>query len=352
MSSVKSLLEQAIPSVFPGAVVGTFSTQPNSKTWWAGTLGGEDDPTPVRENTMYDVASITKSIPTSSLALKLWEMGKLDLDEPIIHFFPHIQGEHAAKVTIRHLLHNTAYFPQRLSRLKNLSPEELHDFLVHVPVVGPPGEVFSYSNTSSILLTWIMKSITEKTLEELSQQYFFDPLGMVDSTFQLKPVDLIRTAPSEKDIWREKDLRGEVHDESAWILSSTMGAVGSAGLFSTVPDLIRFGQMLLQDGQWREQTIFQKETVDLLKTADTLPNGDLVCLGWEWRPWVWAGDDISQTSIGKTGFTGCSFILDWERKQGIVILSNATYPSRPENREALQAFRREITSLIFQSRQV
>jgi CubicO group peptidase (beta-lactamase class C family) len=349
MLTPEDLLTQNVTTLFPGGVVGTVDVLGQSQTWCSGTLGGETDTTPVTANTLYDVASITKSIPTSCVALKLWEQEKLDLDEPIVKYFPHIQGGHAAKVTITDLLQNTVLFPQQLSRLKNLSAQELHDVLTHSQVVGQPGEIFAYSNTNSILLTWIIKEITGQTLEQLSQKFFFGPLQMNSTTWQ-PSLNGSNIAPSEHDPWRGRDIRGEVHDESAWVLSAQYGAVGSAGLFSTVPDLLHFGLMLLQEGQWQNQTILQPETIIKLKQPHQLKSGEFVCLGWEWRPWIWAGDELSTLAIGKTGFTGCSFLLDWTAGKVVVILSNTTYPTRPPNREALNAFRRQVITQLLQNK--
>jgi len=351
MLAIEELLNHNVPSVFPGVVVGVIDAHGQTKTWCAGTLAGESDPTPVKANTIYDVASITKSIPTSSVALKLWEQGRLDLEESIIKYLPHIQGEHAAKVTIADLLQNTVLFPQQLSRLKNLSAQELHDAITHSQVIGLPREVFAYSNTNSILLTWIIKEITGQTLEQLSQEMFFEPLHMNNTTWKPTQNDP-KIAPSEHDSWRGRDIRGEIHDESAWVLATEYGAVGSAGLFSTVPDLLKFGTMLLQQGQWQDQTIFQPKTLEKLKQPHQLKSGEFVCLGWEWRPWLWAGDELSTQAIGKTGFTGCSFLLDWKREKSIVILSNATYPSRPQERETLNAFRRLIITQLLSNEEI
>ena len=112
---------------------------------------------PVTNDTVYDVALGTKTIPTSSLALRLWQDGLLDWDERVIEFVPTLQGEFADQVTIRDLMEQTVYFPQSLARLKNVSAEELHDFIAHSLVAGPPGEVYQYNNTSSILLGWILE---------------------------------------------------------------------------------------------------------------------------------------------------------------------------------------------------
>lgn len=327
--------------------MGVVDKQDRTQIWCAGSLAGENDLTPVSQSTVYDVASISKSIPTSCAALKLWEQGRLDLDEPLITFFPKVQGEYAARATITDLLQNTVLFPQQLSRLKNLSAQELHDVLTHSQIIGHPGEIFAYSNTNSILLTWILTQITGQTLEQLSQEFFFDPLQMTNTSWKPTPNDP-KIAPSEHDPWRGRGIRGEVHDESAWVLAKEYGAVGSAGLFSTVPDLLKFGAMLLNQGSWHDQAIFQPETLKKLQQPRQLKTGEFVCLGWEWRPWTWAGDELSTQAIGKTGFTGCSFLVDWEAEKAIVILSNATYPTRPESREPLNAFRRQVISELLQ----
>ncbi len=356
--------------LFPGGVVALVKPESPSEFWTTGQLSSEPESPTVTPDTVFDIASITKTLPTASLALKLWELNQLAWDEPVIEYVPTLQGEFAGLVTIRDLMEQTVYFPQSLARLKNVSASELHDFVSHSLVAGPPGDLYQYNNTASILLGWIIEKKTKRKLADLAQEYFFDPLAMNRTTFYpkklFKPTELKNIiAPSEHDEWRGGDVQGEVHDESAWVLSEQFGPVGSAGLFSTANDLAKWLKMLLSSGLGEglaegiaesltenEKPIFQPETIELIKQGRLLESGQLVGLGWEWHPTTWGGTSISDQTIGKTGFTGCSILIDWKMNIGLVILSNATYPQRPDDRSSVNIFRSQIISASLQLFQV
>jgi CubicO group peptidase (beta-lactamase class C family) len=346
------LLQQHYEShLFPGCVVGTVTKNKNGverHIWKIGHFTDESTSHEVSENTIYDCASVTKSIPTASLAWKLHEEGIVDFDEKIIDFFPHVHGLHAHRVTIQHLLDYTVVFPHRLSRMKALSAQEMRDVLEHSNIDGPPGEYFAYSNTASILLGWILELKRGEKLDTLAHRYFFEPLQMNDSVFTISKEQRKRIPPTEIDDWRGGVVQAQVHDESAWILSREYGPVGAAGLFSTVPDLLNFVEMMLGDGVFRGKHILSADTIRAWQNSRQIKSGQNICSGWEWRPSHWAGESLSPTSIGKNGFTGCSVVVDWEKQTGVVILSNAIYPQRPENRRKLNQFRSEVMSACLQ----
>lgn len=344
------LTEAHLAGLFPGAAVAVVAPHRAPRIWVTGRLTPDPLSPKVTPHTVYDVASVTKTLPTASLALLLWQEGKLQLEAPVTTFFPTLQGEAIADLKVRHLLEQTVFFPQSLARLKNLSPEELRDSVLHSSVAGIPGQVYQYNNTSSILLGWIIEQVAQASLAQLAQEQLFTPLHLALTSFTPQSLPDVASqataiAPSEEDAWREGDVLGEVHDESAWVLSHAFGPVGSAGLFSTVTDGARFLQLLLQDGEWEGQTIFAPATLEQLRQGRQLPNGQRVGLGWEWRPTAWAGETLSRQAIGKSGFTGCCLLLDWAKQRGVVIFSNATYPHRPDDRSALQRFRSDVISL-------
>jgi CubicO group peptidase (beta-lactamase class C family) len=138
-------------------------------------------------------------------------------------------------------------------------------------------------------------------------------------------------------------IQGEVHDESAWALP---WAVGSAGLFSTVPDLLTFLSMLLNGGTWKGVRFFSEGTIQSMSTNQIARLGSCTGLGWELNQPHYMGEHCSDHSIGKTGFTGCMCLCDLGQGTGIVLLSNCTYPRRKPDKELINSVRRDIADII------
>jgi CubicO group peptidase (beta-lactamase class C family) len=155
-------------------------------------------------------------------------------------------------------------------------------------------------------------------------------------------------APSEMDNWRGKKIYGEIHDESAWVLRKIM-VPGSAGLFSTVPDLLNFLQMLLNGGTFNNHRILSEKTVSSIPVNQI--SGIKKCggLGWELNQLRFMGMFSSNHTIGKTGFTGCMILCDMDIGAGLAFLSNATYPHRPKNNDCINMLRREVADTVFRA---
>jgi CubicO group peptidase (beta-lactamase class C family) len=151
-------------------------------------------------------------------------------------------------------------------------------------------------------------------------------------------------APTEIDCWRGGVVQGEVHDESAWALNRP---VGSAGLFSTVPDLLTFLCMLLNRGTWKGVRFFSEESIQAMGTNQIAHIGSCTGLGWELNQPRYMGKNCSDWCIGKTGFTGCVFLCDLDKGMGMVLLSNSTFPQRNNNQEAINSVRRDVADIVF-----
>jgi CubicO group peptidase (beta-lactamase class C family) len=154
-----------------------------------------------------------------------------------------------------------------------------------------------------------------------------------------------RIVPTEIDPWRGRVVQGEVHDESAYTLSRVM-VPGSAGLFSTAPDLLNFLDMLLAGGVWGGRRFFSERMIRRMSTNQAGPIGACTGLGWELFQRSFMGARCSGRTIGKTGFTGCSCVCDLERGVGIVILSGYTYPRRKSTRGPIDEVRRDIADIV------
>ena len=324
-SDIKVRAEKAIAEkVFPGCVIGVVKKSGEREVLPFGHFIYEAD-IPVHEDTMYDLASVTKSIPTASLALNFLKQGKFDLSDPVKKYVPELQNDHGA--TIEHLLTYAVHGIQ-MSTLKDKRPEELSEYIFSYGFDAPPGK-FEYTNLPAFLLGIILERVGGSILPALANEDLFGPLRMKDTTFF--PRDKVRVAPTEIDEAGE-EIRGIVHDESARVFARAHRAVGHAGLFSTAPDILNFFESLLQ------------------LTYPNVVEGAQKGLGWQLdQPWF-MGTGCGPHTFGKTGFTGTSVVCDVERGIAFVILSNRTYPKRPPDatsiRSAINVFRADIADII------
>jgi CubicO group peptidase (beta-lactamase class C family) len=323
--------------MFPGAVAGWINVHGQSEV---AVIGHESTPDSalVTPHTIYDVASLTKSICTATLAHWLVEQGRWSWDDLLTTWLPEYIGEAKNKITLGHLVSFGVPFTLRLSRLKNLSAAEIWDHITAASVTGPLGEHPISSNITSVLLGRAIENATGETLPNLSQRILWHPLGMADTSFS--PPLSASIAPSEKDPWRHGDVRGVVHDESAYVLRELFTA-GSAGLFSTVPDLLKYCHALLLAGRGEPSPFpLNQETVQSFG-KNVFPESTPGSYGWELdAEWM---EGAPKHTFGKTGFTGCSVVINLESGRAGVILSNATYPTRPADRSQLNIMRQKFS---------
>lgn len=328
--SIKNRIIQAIKDkIFPGCVVGIVRKNGQKIVIPFGKFTYEKSSKIITQNSIFDVASITKSIPTSSLALKLVGEGKLNLDDKVIKYISELKNLDREKIMIKHLLTQTLDFGLRLSDLKDNVPEEILNVIFTTELKSKPGNKFSYTNAASILLGIVIERIYKDKLDKLADKYFFKPLNMTRTTFHpLKLFDKNEIVPTEFDPWRGRLIQGEVHDESAYSLNKKM-VVGSAGLFSTAPDLLSFLEMVLNNDNLNK--LAQKG------------------LGWELNQPRYMGKYATKETFGKTGFTGCVVICNVEKEVGLVILSNYVYPQRKKDVELINKVRRDISDIVFKN---
>ncbi len=316
--AVEERVERAIAErTFPGCVIGLLRTDGSREIVPFGRLT-YDEGEPVREDTVYDLASVTKSIPLSSLALELMAEGRFSLGHTVKMFIPELQNDYGA--TIEDLLRYRVQGP-RLSELAAMSVEEMTAHIYESGFSGPPGEP-KYSNLPALLLGIVLERATGERLDVLARKMFFEPLGMQRTTFFPKAKDC---APTE--IVDGAELCGIVHDESARVFAREGRAVGHAGLFSAAGDLLTFCSALI-GGAYPH-----------------IVDGALCGLGWQTD-----GDFLGANPtgrFGKTGFTGTSVALDTKRGIALVILSNRTYPKRPPDGRTVNDSRRVVADIVF-----
>ena len=312
---------------------------------------GAKSPT-VKPTTMYDIASLTKVVATTTLVAKLAEGDfavPLDLDAKIERYLPEWAGgpqpEWRHRVTVRHLLTHTSGLPafKEYWRTSKSKPDTLTKIFAE-PLEYEPGTKEIYSDLGIILMAEIIERLTGKTLDDLSKDFIFSPLGMRDSMYKPPKKLWPQIAPTEIDNqYRHRLIQGEVHDENAYAIG---GVSGHAGVFSTVPDLAAFCQMLLNGGVYAHQRILRRATVAQFTTPQQLSGGTRT-LGWAVpTPGGLSGNYFSAHSFGHTGFTGTSIWIDPDRQLFVVFLTNRVHPTR-ENQK-IQQVRRDLHDAVMQ----
>lgn len=345
---IRNKIIQAIEKkIFPACVVGVVKNDGDRFVIPGGKFTFCANARTVKEDTIFDIASITKSIPTSSLALKLIDEGKLKVEDKLINFIPEFRNSDRENVLIKHLLTQTLDYGFRLSEYKDKTPEEILNVIFTTNFKSKPGTKFFYTNATSILLGLVIERIFNDSLDKLSEKYFFQPLKMTNTMFEpLRKFKKEEIVPTEIQEWRGGLIQGEVHDESAYALKKKM-IVGSAGIFSTVPDILNFLEMLLNNGSLYGKKYFSPEIIKQIQTNQLTDIGQRAGLGWELNQPRYMGKYCSEKTFGKTGFTGCVCVCDIERGVGFVILSNYTYPIRKPDALLINKFRSDIANIIF-----
>jgi CubicO group peptidase (beta-lactamase class C family) len=282
----------------------------------------------VKTNTIFDLASLTKVIATTTIAMILYEQGHLPLNRKVVDILPEFQGTQKDLVTVRHLLthtHGLVGWKQFYINLKG--KERIVREICRTDLNSPPGIQYVYSDLGMILLQRIIETITHKSLDFLVKEYITGPLHM-DRTFYKPDTSWFgEIAPTEFCEWRQVLVRGFVHDENAYAMG---GVSGHAGLFSTVEDLSIFCQMYLNGGIFNDQRILQLETIDLFTQRQNLVKGSTRALGWDTRSEEnsMAGDYMSMRAYGHSGFTGTTIWIDPENNVFVIFLTNRVYPTR------------------------
>jgi uncharacterized protein YbbC (DUF1343 family)/CubicO group peptidase (beta-lactamase class C family) len=285
-------------------------------------------PEPMTVDTIFDLASLTKVVATTSSLMKLFEEGKFRLNDRVTQYLPEFQGG-KSDITIRNLFTHFSGMPPDLVLNPPWSGYQtgIHKALVEKPN-GPPGEHFVYSDINFILLGELVHRLSGQMLNDYAREHVFLPWGMRETTFQ-PPASLIpRIAPTERDGPNGVPLRGVVHDETARYMG---GVAGHAGLFSTADDLARFCEMLLQKGALDGTRLFSALTVEKFTSPQSPADQPIVRgLGWDIDSPLSGnrGDLFPIGSYGHTGFTGTSIWIDPVSHTYVILLANSVHPFR------------------------
>ena len=286
--------------------------------------GGEIDVTPT---TLFDIASLTKVVATTTTAMLLYERGLLDLDAPISAVIPEFlsakpRDPRRHEVTLRMLLTHSSGLPayEKLF-LKALTRDELLHAAFTTPLTADPASRAAYSDIGFIILGAALDRISGEPLDRFSQLEIFGPLAMTNTTFNPPSAQRAQIPPTADDrTFRHRILQGEVQDENASILG---GVAPHAGLFSTAEDLAKFAHAMLQGGA----PTLRPETVALFTRRESAPAATSRALGWDTpaQP-SQSGKYFGPESYGHLGYTGASLWIDPTRQFSVTLLTNRTWP--------------------------
>ncbi len=328
--SLRVVLDRAITDgAFPGAYAAVGTADGVLAEYGAGRLDA-DDATRPDASTVWDLASLTKVVGTTSAVMQLVGTGRVALDTPVVRYLPAWTASGAERITVRQLLTHSAGLPawRALYKEAATSAEAERQLFATAPDTIP-GVRYLYSDLGFILLGKLVEQVTGERLDRYTSRHVFEPLGMRDTRYLPPAGWRARIAPTEIDPWRQRKIRGEVHDENAARLD---GISGHAGLFASGHDLSRFAQSLLAGGRLGATRVFDSVTV---AAFTTLQNAGVSrrALGWE-TPTGGnsSGTLMSARAFGHTGFTGTSLWMDPARGMYVLLLTNRVNPTR-ENRK-------------------
>tara|TARA_Y100000996_G_scaffold7652_1_gene6490 strand:+ start:8958 stop:11783 length:2826 start_codon:yes stop_codon:yes gene_type:complete len=326
------LIKEAInDSIFPGAQVFISKGDKVLANIGFGTLGYDVNSEKVNKNTIYDVASLTKVLSTTPIIMKFIEKKRLDIDYLISDFYEEYNTPNKRQITIRNLLTHTSGLKSYIEYYKysDFDRNKVINDIVTQPLEYSKESKTVYSDLGFILLMDIIEKTTNSKLDHLSDKYLYKPLGM-KNTFFNPPLELNNNiAPTENDkYFRNKLLKGVVHDENAYLLD---GISGHAGLFSTAEDIGLYSKMLIDGGYYLGQRYFSQKIIKEFTQKQDITVGSDFALGWDTPSQNGkssAGDYLSHSSFGHLGFTGTSMWLDPENKIIVILLTNRVYPTR------------------------
>ena len=329
---VDNIINRAIKDkAFPGCVVLVWKEGKIIYEKPFGHFTYEINSREVQKNTIYDLASLTKVVATTTAAMICYDRKLLSLDDPVTKYIPSFNTNGKENITIKNLLlHNSGLPAWKKLYGQGLSAEDIIREIYSSELEYKPGTKYVYSDLGMIILGKIIEKVSGTSLDKFCKDEIFVPLEM-NSTFFV-PSDSIKQycAPTEKDdYWRMKTLQGEVHDETSSLLG---GVAGNAGLFSTAEDISRLITVLMNNGRSGGSEFIKSSTIDMFikKYSDESTRA----LGWDTKSDSGSsvGKYFSKNSFGHTGFTGTSIWADPERNLFVVFLTNRVYPTRKNSK--------------------
>lgn len=344
---VDAMLAQAVAQhAFPGGVVvvGRASGVVHARA--VGRLSWNTASEPVRLDTIYDLASLTKFVATAMAAMVLVDQGRLDLDAPVSKYLASFTTYGGDRARIRDLLAHSAGFPAWAPLYKDVrGPAAYLSRIAQMEPEYEPGTRSLYSDLGMIVLGAVIERVTGEGLDSWTAEHVFVPLRMTDTRFRPGAQLGARIAPTSECPWRGRMIHGEVRDENAYAMG---GVAGHAGLFSTAPDLARLAEALLGVGVGSGPGLVRAETVARF-TRVSEASGSVRTLGGEMaRADQWAGTLWSERAYGHTGLTGTALWIDPTNNAFLVFLTNSgpAAEGAPTFREVRRRLSDQVLSIL------
>jgi CubicO group peptidase (beta-lactamase class C family) len=331
------ILEDAIAArAFPGCAFGVLVGDDVVLQGALGRFTYEGNAPAVAAETVFDVASLTKVVATTATAMLLVQRRQLELETPLGELLPgfvvgRAPGDLARTVQLRHLLAHNSGLPGYVEFFRTATtPAELFRACLEQQLQATPGTRAEYSDPGFILLGKALEVLIREDLDTWTRREVFQPLGMAATGFCPSPAMRTAIPPTEEDLtFRHRRIQGEVQDENAWVLN---GVAGHAGLFSNVPDLLRFAGEILRSarsaGSEENPSLFNSAVLKQFAKRQS-PEGSSRALGWDTpsQPSS-SGKHFTRHSIGHLGYSGCSLWIDLDAAVAVALLTNRTWPDR------------------------
>lgn len=328
---------------FPGAVVLVWKEGQTIFEKAYGNFTYDLTSPKVKTNTIYDLASLTKVVATTTAAMICYDRNLISLDDRVTKFIPEFGENGKENITIKNLMiHNSGLPAWKKFYGRDLKYDDVINEIYSSQLEYKPGEKTVYSDLGIITLGKIIEKVTGMTLDIFCRDEIFFPLKM-NSTF-FNPNDSLKIfcAPTETDnYWRMKTLQGEVHDETSAMLN---GVAGHAGLFSTADDLAKLMSVLINKGKFEQKQFIKQSTIELFTKRYSAESTRAI--GWDTKSdsGSSAGKYFSKNSFGHTGYTGTSIWADPERNLFVVFLTNRVYPTRENTK--IQKIRPQLHNAV------
>ena len=354
IETIKDLFKEAVnDTAFPGGVI---LAAKDGKIFLHEAFGFHtySKNKPVSKGNIFDLASITKAVSTTSAIMKLVDENKINLEDKVIRYLPEFIGKQKShypqkrNTTIRHLITHTGGLPpfKQYFKIEGTRQTRIDSIFNTEPITGLSDSTI-YSDVGLIILGKVIESITNNSLDVFIDSVVFSPLGMSSTFYNPLPIKANRVVPTENSKFHNKLIKGFVHDENA---HSIGGVAGHAGLFSTAKDLAIFSQMMLNGGRYGWKRIFNEETVLEFTSRTQMIQSTSYGLGWDTPSGKSSGGIyLSDSSFGHTGYTGTSLWIDKENQLFVILLTNAVHPDRSYKKKSYFDWRQRLHSSVYES---
>jgi CubicO group peptidase (beta-lactamase class C family) len=334
-SALDALMNHGIKEkVFPGAVA-LINYQ--GKTIYHKPFGRYtyDTTSPlITKDTLFDIASMTKVIATTAIAMQLYDARQLKVDVPVSSYLSYFDTPSKRPIYIHHLLTHTSGIVEKPIRSFDITPQELWQSMIENEPRYAPGVAYNYTCSNMIFVQKIIEKISGLSFEECFKRYVSQPLDLKNTGF--RPSNSNECVPTEANHWYRGIIQGIVHDHRVFMLG---GVGGNAGLFSNAKDLEKFMLMIMNDGKYtknnKQYQLIQPETVKSWRSRQC---GFYRGYGWE------IGRHLSPKAFGHFGWTGVSIWADKDLDLFVILLTNRTYPE--DVNLAIREFRIDFHNVI------